>query len=285
MPGTVADCFGFESIKSWRISLLIRQLVKRFGSLIFHIIPRNHPALYHLCQAYVNSYNGENNDDIHSNGELRFMREMLVNCHIVFDVGANVGEYAVLVLGINPGLQLHCFEPSGATFPRLLARRFPPNVICNNFGLSSVEGERTLYVFADGAGINSLYRRHGLEDGWGLAPQQRTESVRLDTIDHYCENHSVGEIDYLKVDVEGHELEVFKGALEMLEQGRIKILQFEYGGCNIDARVLLKDLFEFLQPFGYVLHKIYPQYLRRIDRYDQRLENFQYQNWVAILGG
>jgi hypothetical protein len=148
--------------------------------------------------------------------------------------------------------------------------------------LSSVPGEMTLWVFADGAGINSLYKRQGLEDGWGLAEQQRAEVVRLDTLDAYCQRVGVQVIDLMKVDVEGHELEVFKGAAGMLAQGKIKRIQFEYGGCNIDSRVLLKDLFDFFAPYGYAFYKIYPREMRRVPRYDQRLENFQYQNWVVV---
>ena len=89
-------------------------------------------------------------------------------------------------------------------------------------------------------------------------------------------------IDLMKVDVEGHELEVFKGAVGMLAQGKIKRIQFEYGGCNIDSRVLLKNLFDFLVPYGYTFYKVFPRELRRVPRYDQRLENFQYQNWVVM---
>jgi len=89
----------------------------------------------------------------------------------------------------------------------------------------------------------------------------------------------------MKVDVEGHELEVFKGAQGMLEKGAVKRIQFEYGGCNIDARMLLKDFFAFCAPYRYAFYKIYPHDLRHIPRYDQRLENFQYQNWVALAPG
>ena len=86
----------------------------------------------------------------------------------------------------------------------------------------------------------------------------------------------------MKVDVEGHELEVFKGAQEMLAHKSIKRIQFEYGGCNIDSRVLLKDLFDFFQSYGYSLFKLFPHELRHVPRYDQRLENFQYQTWVVL---
>lgn len=239
-------------------------------------------GVYRICNQFVNAYRSENNDDIRTNGELRFMKERLDSSQLVFDVGANVGKWAALALEINPDLRLHCFEPSKPTFQRLVANNFPKTVTCNNIALGSVPGEKTLYVFEEGSGINSLYERRGLEDGWNLESQKKKETIRIETLDWYCAQHSIAEIDFLKLDVEGHELEVFRGAKEALETGRIKAIQFEYGGCNIDARVLLRDVFEFFQSYRYSFYKIYPGELRRVARYDQRLENFQYQNWAIL---
>ena len=239
-------------------------------------------AVYEVCRQYVNRYNSENNDDIQTNGELRFMKERLAGSQLVFDVGANVGKWAALALEINPGLRLHCFEPSKPTFQKLAANHFPETVTCNNLALGSAPGEQTLYVFEEGSGINSLYERRGLEDGWNLETQKKKETIQLETLDRYCAQHSITEIDFLKLDVEGHELEVFRGAKGAVEAGMIKAIQIEYGGCNIDARVLLRDIFEFFQPYRYSFHKIYPGEVRRVARYDQRLENFQYQNWAIL---
>lgn len=259
--------------------------LNQLNRFLFSRLPRYNPRLYHLCQRYVDRYNGENNSNMQTNGELRLMQQTLVNCRTVFDVGANVGHWTAHALNINPGLNVHCFEPSYVTYQQLLAQRFPPSVICNNFGLSSAPGKKTLHVFEDGAGMNSLYRREGLEDGHGLVPQELTETIRVDTLDRYCEEHEIPAIDFLKLDVEGHELEVLGGASGMLEAGHIKIVQFEYGGCNIDARVLLKDLFAFIQQFDYTLFKLCPEKVRQVARYDQRFENFRYQNWVAVKDG
>ncbi|MBK8637482.1 MAG: hypothetical protein IPN92_04070 [Chromatiaceae bacterium] len=77
-------------------------------------------------------------------------------------------------------------------------------------------------------------------------------------------------------------MSVLQGAARMLEQERIERIQFEYGGTFIDARILLKDLFDILTPFDYHLYKIHPNRLVAADRYEQRFENFQYQNWVAL---
>lgn len=247
-------------------------------------LPANR-LLYRLCKHYVDLCNGENNDDMETNGELRLMRQILPQCGTVFDIGANVGHWASLALKLNPYINLHYFEPSRATYECLLANHFPSNVVCNNFGLSSTAGEAKLLIFEEGSGINSMYRRQGLEDGWGLSTQQREETIHLETVDRYCEQKNIQVVDFCKVDVEGHELEVFKGMSAMLKAKRIKMIQFEYGGCNIDAGVLLKDIFDFFQPFDYVFYKIFPKELRQILWYDQRLENFQYQNWTVIGSG
>ena len=238
-------------------------------------------VLYRVCKNYADHYNSENNDVIETNGELYLMQRVLPHCQTVFDVGANVGHWATLAVGINPTLDLHCFEPSQATYQQLIANKFKAKVNYNNFGMGATPGTARLFVFDQGSGINSLYQRQGLES-FKLGIQQTEEVIRLDTIDHYCHEYGIKKIDFLKVDVEGHELEVFKGMRELLAQGRIDFIQFEYGGANIDSRVLLKDLFNLFQDFSYDFYKIYPHYLKKIARYDQRIENFQYQNWAIV---
>jgi FkbM family methyltransferase len=253
-------------------------------SRLFTLLPRNNEFFYRVCKKYVDRYNNENNSDIHTNGELRFINDNLCNCDVVFDVGANVGDWAKLALGINPNISLHCFEPSSSTFKKLVGNDFPANVICNNFGLGAEDGERKLFVFGDESGGNSMYKRKGLDDGWNIEQQQATEVIKLTTIDNYCHNN-IPKIDLLKIDVEGYEFEVLKGAANLLKEERIKMIQFEYGGCYIDAHILLKDIFEYLESFNYNISKLFVDDLRLIKRYDQRLENFQYSNYVAILNG
>ena len=250
--------------------------------MLWKLVPAQNRHLYLLCKQYVDRYNSENNGNIHTNGELRLIRSVLPHCGIVFDVGANIGDWTELALEIKPDLKIHCFEPSVATFRRLKARNFGMGVTFNNCGMSSAPGELPLHVYENGSGLNSLYVRRGLEDGWGLVAQSQTEIVRVETLDGYCQRANVQSIDFLKVDVEGHELQVFRGASGMLSEGRIRHIQFEYGGCNIDAGVLLKDMFDFFTPYNYAFYKIYPNDLRHVQRYDQRLENYQYQNWVII---
>lgn len=129
--------------------------------------------------------------------------------------------------------------------------------------------------------LNSLYQRSGLEH-LGLAQPKKKETIELETLDNYCSNHGITQIDFLKIDIEGHELEALKGASQLLKQGKVKVIQFEYGGTYIDARILLKDIFSLFNDLPYDLYKIYPQDLKKATMYAQNLENFQLQNWLAI---
>ena len=207
------------------------------------------------------------------------MNNVLKKCKVIFDVGANIGQWTKIALSINKDLNIHCFEPSKFTFKKLIANYFPPNVIANNFGLSSTKGEKPLYIFNNSSGLNSLYKRCGLGEN---QKQEKVKIVQLDTLEHYCIERNIKKIDYLKIDAEGHELEIIKGGKNLFRNGQVKMVQFEYGGTNIDARVLLKDFFEFFEGMGYNFYKIFPNHIEFIKKYHVRFENFNYQNWVII---
>jgi FkbM family methyltransferase len=256
-----------------------RKLAKAF----FERLPSYNPMLYELCSRYVDRYNGDNNSDSATNGEYAFLSTVLkgLDRGVVFDVGANVGNWAQIALELDPACEVHCFEPSSSTFQMLINRTWPSNVHLNNLGLGEAEGTLELNVVDPGSALNSLYRRRGVE----VASARGVEHVRITTFDDYCEGNGVGQIALAKVDVEGHELAVFRGMKRMLEQRRVQRIQFEYGGCNLDARVTLGDIWEYLASFGFEFYKLYPEGPRHIARYTQSLESFKYSNWVALLSG
>jgi FkbM family methyltransferase len=233
--------------------------------------------LYRFCREYSDRFAGENNGDIETNGELHYLKQCIQHCSVVFDVGANRGEWTKLALTLNSSISVHCFEPIEEMFSLLLKNSFPSNVKCNNKGLSSEKGIKEIYL-----GVQSLYARTGLNAGWRISSPGKPERVDLTTLDDYCMENNINKIDLLKCDVEGHEYNVFLGGKKLFSQGKIDRIQFEYGGCCIDARVLLKDIFEFLTGFHYSIYKIMPKGLLHIPEYDQRLENFAYKNFAAV---
>lgn len=248
-----------------------------FRKAITALLPRRSHFVYRVANKLVNLYNGDNDFEIATNGELRFAELTLPHAKVVFDVGANVGDWITLVLKLNPGASYHCFEPSAPTFARLSSLSLPPNVRLNHFGLGAAPEERTLFVYDEGSGANSLYRRVGAP-----TDQRSEESVRVRTIDDYCAEHGIERVDVVKIDTEGHEMAVLQGTRRMLSEGRIGVAQFEYGGCYIDARVLLKDVWQFIESAGqgYAFYKIHRDRMERIPKYKQTFETFQYSNWA-----
>ena len=200
----------------------------------------------------------------------------------VFDVGANVGKWTESLLSeLPPGaaVQVHLFEPCAATFHTLQsnisARSYSQKTVLNHLALSSTDGTATLYSSGANRGTNSLYA--GPKDA-ALLPEQ----ITLERCDSYCHRNKITHIDLLKIDAEGHDLEVLLGAREMLERGAINAVQFEYNWRWVNARRFLKDAFDLLLPFGYSLGKLTPKGVEFYDNWDFELETFREANFVAL---
>jgi FkbM family methyltransferase len=232
-------------------------------------------VVYRLSRLYHHTKDGENFGDMTINGEVRFLRSQAPDCDVLFDVGANRGEWTRHALALTEEAQIHCFEPVSSLYRSLVANQLPERVVCNQVGLSDEPGERQIDLTT-----MSLYGHRQSPDS-GPAPSL-TEEVRLETLDAYCAGNGVEQIDLLKLDVEGHELAVMRGGLSMLREGRVRRIQFEYGPSNIYSRVLLRDMFAFFEDLDYDVFKIVPRDLVRVKTYDPQLENFQYKNFAAL---
>jgi FkbM family methyltransferase len=199
---------------------------------------------------------------------------------VIFDAGANRGQFLKLALA-HPAV-IHAFEPSSAAFAELRTRfAATPSVVLNNFALGNEPGTQTLYYDVAGSELSSLYPRHVAHHGHHLT---NSESVKVDTIDHYCQTHGIEHIELLKLDVEGHELEVLKGAAQMFASGHVATVSFEFGGCNIDSRTYLRDFFEFFSTHRMRLARVTALgHLQRITHYDESLEQFRTTTFVAVL--
>lgn len=256
-----------------------RDNIIRFRRRLFYSLPKN-KTLYWICRRYVYYYDGEGDPDMITNGELYVLRNSLQGKlnPIVFDVGANIGDWTAAVLEIAPGARINCFEPGSYAYEKLTNRGFPDGVICNNFGLSSHPSTKKLATYGWASYFNSLYSDRRFD----INPEG-VEEVRLETLSNYCEKNAIRNIDYVKIDVEGHELEVLKGASKLLSEGSIHVLQFEYGDSYISARLFLKDIFDFFSVYPYEFYKIIPNGLLPVTKYDPELEKFIYSNYLIKL--
>ncbi|MBU1864122.1 MAG: FkbM family methyltransferase, partial [Candidatus Omnitrophica bacterium] len=110
----------------------------------------------------------------------------------------------------------------------------------------------------------------------------QSEKVSIDTIDNYCSENNIQQIDLLKIDVEGHELDVLTGAEKMFKSCSIRIVSFEFGGCNIDTRTFMKDFFDFFTKKNMKIYRITPSgFLCPLPAYNELNEQFRTTNFIA----
>ena len=229
---------------------------------------------------------GEGDDRPEHNGEYRLLRALATRVSpgpVLFDVGANKGDWVIQFKRAHRGpIRAFAFEPAADTFAYLSRRlgelRLAPEICAVNAALADRDGEAPFYLTGSLSGSNSLFERPGL-------PVVDTRKVSLQTGDTFCRERGVDRIDFVKIDTEGGEWQVLRGFEAMLRDHRIKALQFEYGGAWIDARILLKDVFQLLGDRGYRLGRIMPDGIIFSDQYCRELENFAYSNWVAVIRG
>jgi FkbM family methyltransferase len=225
-------------------------------------------------------------NDRNTNGETSLQQWMLDlsprqrEMHVV-DVGANIGQWALAMLatarraGRLGDLDLHSFEPSSYTFARLSEALDGQGVTLNQAALGDRPGSSTLHVLAPGAATNSLHRPPDAPD------DSATEEVPTSTLDAYADSARLDHIMLAKIDAEGHDLAVLRGARRLFAKQRISVAQFEYNHRWVYARYFLRDAFDLLEPLGYQLGKLTPYGVEFYPCWEAELETFVEGNYVA----
>lgn len=198
----------------------------------------------------------------------------------VLDVGANDGAYAELVLRAIPQSDVHAFEPHPRTAERL-ERRLGGAATIVPAAAGSATGSLDLYDYEDarGSAHASPYREVFTEIHGQPASAIAVPVIKLDD---YVRETGLAQVLLLKVDTEGHELEVLKGASGVVADDAIHCVQFEFNEMNVVTRTFLRDFMRQLPDF--VFFRLLPRGL--VPLHGSPLDEiFAFQNIVAIRRG
>ena len=205
---------------------------------------------------------------------LSFIQKKIKDSPVLFDVGANVGNYTKDLIEYFPNGEIHSFEPIPQTFEKLNSIKLKKGKL-NPLGLGNKTEKIKMFYYPDAPTFssqsevtNQIFKNKEIE----------VDFIRLD---EYCQKHQIHQIDFIKIDVEGFEMNVFEGAKKYLSQNKIHIIQFEFGSQQVYSKNFFLDFYNLLNP-NYQLFRILKDGLEEIKSYESKHEIFRYTNYLGI---
>jgi FkbM family methyltransferase len=182
--------------------------------------------------------------------ERRFLREQTEPGMVIFDVGANIGFYTLLLAErVGPTGRVHAFEPDPLSFA-ILSRRARPNVELNPTAVGDHTGRITLFTHRSNRADNRVHDSLGAETA-------ETVEVPLTTLDDYCAARGIDRIDAVKMDIQGAEVAALTGFRKTLGRLRPRWLLIEFSpehlrGAGSSPEAFWKILDEVgFEPWGF----------------------------------
>ncbi len=182
--------------------------------------------------------------------EFNFIHNYISKDSIVFDIGSNMGFYSIWMgRSLGPTGELHIFEPDQKSFVRLKKNisinSLQAKVKLNQKAVSTESGLGKITMGLDGE--NHLITDKSTIDIIG--------DIELVSLDQYINDNQLSEIDFIKIDVEGFELNVLKGALLSLRKNKIGVIQLEINATISNAGVNRTEIIDFVHENGYHFYR------------------------------
>jgi FkbM family methyltransferase len=227
------------------------------------------------CRCII-AYHLGGNTNPYENGEAWFAKLVAPGASAVIDVGANVGNWiGMLLAALTPVTKVLLFDPSEEAV-KILKHRFEKEHSVEIIGsaVGDTQGDVTFFEEPGAGEMSSLVK--------GISTEAAIErTVYLTTLDLEAEKRGLKYIDLIKVDAEGYDLHVLRGASRLLSSQRVGFIQFEYNASWSLAGSTLAAAISYLNSAGYSVFLLRPRKLVSLN-YDRYGEYFAYSNLVAI---
>ena len=223
-------------------------------------------------------YNNSRNNKV--SGESFFISKILAptNPKICFDIGANVGNYSKELLK-KTNAKIYSFEPIPTSYELLKTAlsTYGDRAITENKGISSMN--KTLTIHYNPKALSHASFSEDIKKVSYVTNEKKMD-VEVVTLDSYCEKKLITNIDFIKIDTEGFELEVFQGALETFRKIQPKFIQIEFNLHQLFRNTSLNFFAEYLNNYD-VYQLIYDGWIKRDPR-DPLTNIFQFSNFVFV---
>ncbi len=216
----------------------------------------HHPLLYARLMRLKGNWNQEKYVYLH----------LINRGDTIIEGGANIGYYTRIFAHLTGAKgSVHAFEPTGPTFKQLstLSKQHlsKGTLQLNALGLSSQAGSAHIYFPGEDSGQASLKQHH--TGSWEDEPTIQSHQVTLTTLDNYVANNNITRINFIKIDIEGAELEALHGAPISLEK-HLPLLHLEVSTSWLkDYGHSPQDLVEYLNSLGYDSFFAYDNHIKK----------------------
>jgi FkbM family methyltransferase len=193
----------------------------------------------------------------------KFYKDNLKNASVsILDVGANKGQSIDFFLGINPNAKITAFEPNKKLY-HLLGEKYMNNgnIILNNLGVSNFNGELEFNenILDETSTFESLNLDSKYLEKKAKVLGVTKEAIIVDkykvaviTLSEFLKSNENSSFDVLKIDVEGHELQVLEGLFSNGSQFNIRLIQLESHNDDMYLRNSKhEDIDQILNKNGY----------------------------------
>lgn len=188
----------------------------------------------------TNIYTGELTDSYQVNAkEIELIKKLVTKDDVVMDIGANIGFMTTILA--EQAKHVYAFEPSLDNFKQLCENtKHLDNVDRFETAVSDSNGSDKLYLCPQDPGMNRLYNSKWCKDG-------KQELVLTTKIDSLVYTFKDKKISFIKLDVEGYEYYVIKGAMKLLKRDHPTILLEFHPPSILESKSNPKDIYDMLK--------------------------------------
>ena len=200
---------------------------------------------------------------------------------IIFDVGAHEGESIDRFKNLFQNPIIHSFEPQSKIFEKLMnKKKNDKDLVLNNFALGSKEGNQEIFVNSNTAASSYLNIDNKDKFFKSLKTIQK-EQTRIDTFDNYFNKIKVNYIDLVKIDVQGLEEEVLKGAHNSLN--KVLLIEIEIVFVNLyEKHSSFYQIENILKNYDFELYSLSSISLNKQNDRIRNLDALYYNTKISI---
>lgn len=209
-------------------------VIQKLTNFVLKIVPSNIRRKIQYSLGFTKNYSiGDikletyrlSQGDWSEESETEFLLKNAINADVFIDIGACVGVYSVAVAKKNPECKVYAFEPDLENLKWINASSQLNNVKVETkkYAIGNKNGEIVFYSNKNARGIHTV-NKESLQESNNEQSQICSTKVEMRKLDYLIKEKEIECPDLIKIDVEGAELEVLKGARNIIETSRPKIL-------------------------------------------------------------